>query len=382
MERTDVIVVGLGALGSAAAWRLARRGVQVVGVDQFEPGHPWGGSHGRTRLFRVACLEHPGLVPIALRARELWRELGVHSGQELLLETGGLMIGPPGSRIIEGTLAAARAHGLPVEVLTPEQIAQRAPGHARVAPGDIGVWDPDAGVLRPEAAIVAATEAARAAGAELVTGQRVRSVEPDADGVTVHLADRELRADRVVVAAGPWLATLLPGVPLTPHRYVMTWFRPRPGHRADLDHLPVFIRRVPETDDWVWGHGALPGDLAKVGDEFDGPFEADDPNDIDRVIHAGETDHVASLVAATFDDLDPQPAEQMTCVMAHTPDGQFLLGPSGGSDRVIVAGGCSGHSFKHAAALGELAAQWACGEPRFTDTAFLDPRRFTDSARG
>ncbi len=375
-QTTDVVVVGLGAIGSNATWRLAQRGLRVIGIDQHEPGHPWGGSHGRTRLFRVACLEHPGLVPIAQRARELWRELSALSGQELLLETGGIMIGPPGSRIIEGTLTAAREHDLPVEQLTPEQIAERAPGHARVDPGDIGVWDPDAGVLRPEAAIVAAAEAARAAGAELITGQRVQSIEADSDGVTVRLADRDVRADRVVVAAGPWLAKLVPSIPLTPHRYVMTWFRARDGHDASLDRLKVFIRSAPGSDEWMWGHGALPGDLAKVGDEFDGPFEADDPDAIDREIHPGETDHIAGLVGATFKDLEPEPAEQVTCIMAHTPDGQFVVGPSDDTGRLIVAGGCSGHSFKHASALGELAAQWAHGEELFTEASFLDPRRF------
>lgn len=375
-EQVDVAVVGLGAIGSSAAWRLAARGLRVVGIDQHEPGHPWGGSHGRTRLFRVACLEHPGLVPIARRARDLWRQLEASSGEQLLLQTGGLMIGPPGSRIIEGTLAAARAHDLPVEQLTPQQIAERAPGHARLDPGDIGLWDPDAGVLRPEAAIVAATEAARAGGADVITGQRVQAVESDGEGVTVRLPDRVVRADRVVLATGPWLGEFVPGLPLVPHRYVMTWFRPREGREAGLGRLPVFIRTAPGTGEWLWGHGALPGDLAKVGDEFDGPFDADDPDAIDREIHPGETDHVRDLVAATFEDLDPEPADQVTCVMAHTPDGQFLVGPAGGTDRVVVAGGCSGHSFKHASALGELAAQLVLGEAPFTDVGFLDPRRF------
>lgn len=392
---TDIAVVGLGAVGAPAAWRLAERGYDVVGIDQHEPGHIWGGSHGRTRLFRVACLEHPGLVPIARRARELWRELAAASGQELFRETGGVMIGQPGSRIIEGTLAAAREHDLPVEQLGADQIAARAPGHARLEPGDIGLWDPEAGVLHPEAAIVAAADAARAAGAQLRTGERVLAVEPGADGVTVRLAGGVVRARRVVVSAGPWIGQLVPGVPLTPHRVVMSWFRARDGHEAGLDRLPVFIRSAPGMGEWIWGHGALPGDLAKVGPEFDGPFEPDDPDAVDRQIHPGETDHIRALVAATFPDLEPEPAELTTCLMTHTPDGQFVVGPAPGTgpgpgsapgndssnDSVIVAGGCSGHSFKHAAALGELAAQFATGETPFTDVSFLDPRRFSTAAR-
>ncbi|MCR8670285.1 FAD-dependent oxidoreductase [Agrococcus sp. HG114] len=209
----------------------------------------------------------------------------------------------------------------------------------------------------------------------LRTGERVLAVEPDGEGVTVRLADRAVRVRRAVVAAGPWLAQLA-DVPLTPHRVVMTWFSARDGRDASIDRMPVFIRSAPGAGQWVWGHGALPGDLAKVGPELDGPFEPDDPDAIDRTVRAGETDGIAALVAATFPDLEPEPAETTTCIMAHTPDGQFLVGPADASGRVVVAGGCSGHSFKHAAALGELAAQLAVDEPPFTDIGFLDPRRF------
>jgi sarcosine oxidase len=374
----DVAVIGLGAIGSSAAWRLAARGLDVLGFEQFEPGHAWGGSTGATRLFRVACLEHPGLTPIARRARELWRELEASSGQALFAETGGLMIGPPDSHIIEGTLAAAAAHDLPVERLEPAEIAARFPGHARLDPGDVGIWDPEAGILRPEAAIVAAVDAARAAGARIETGTRVTAIEPDADGVTVRTEAGDFRVRRVAVTSGPWITRFVPDLPLTPHRVVMTWFRAGEGRNADLDRLPVFIRSVPGHDTWIWGHGARPGADgfdAKVGPEFDGPFEADDPDAIDRVVHPGETDGVGALVAATFPDLDPEPSGVTTCIMTHTPDGLFVVGPSA-DDRVVVGGGCSGHSFKHASALGELVAQSIAGEPQFTDAAFLDPRRF------
>lgn len=377
----EVAVIGLGAVGSSAAWRLAARGHDVLGFEQFEPGNAWGGSTGKTRLFRVACLEHPGLTPIARRARDLWRELETSSGERLFFETGGLMIGPPDSRIIEGTLRAAEAHDLPVEPLDPDEIARRFPAHARLNPGDVGVWDPEAGIVRPEAAIVAAVDAARAAGARIHTGTRVVAIEPDADGVTIRTDDAEYRVRHVAVTSGPWITRFVPDLPLTPHRVVMTWFRAREGHRADLEVLPVFIRSVPGRDTWIWGHGAMPGSSdfpdfdVKVGPEFDGPFTADDPDAIDRDIHPGETDEIRDLVAATFPDVEPEPSEVTTCIMAHTPDGQFLVGPTA-HPRVVVGGGCSGHSFKHASALGELVAQSVAGEPAFTDAAFLDPRRF------
>ena len=393
----DVAVIGLGAIGSSAAWRLAARGLDVLGFEQFEPGHPWGGSTGRTRLFRVACLEHPGLTPIARRARDLWRELEASSGERLFFETGGVMIGPPDSHIIEGTLRAAEVHDLPVERLDADDIARRFPAHARLDPGDVGVWDPEAGILRPEAAIVAAVDAARAAGARIHTNTRVTAVEPDADGVTIRTDDAEYRVRHVAVTSGPWINRFVPELPLTPHRVVMTWFRARDGRSANLDVLPVFIRSVPGRDTWIWGHGAMPGSRAgapgdagddgdddfdgfdgfdvKVGPEFDGPFIADDPDAIDRDIHPGDTDEISDLVAVTFPDVDPEPSGVTTCIMTHTPDGLFVVGPTA-HPRVVVGGGCSGHSFKHASALGELVAQSVTGEQPFTDAAFLDPRRF------
>lgn len=382
----DVAVIGLGAVGSSTAWQLAARGLDVLGFEQFEPGHAWGGSTGATRLFRVACLEHPGLTPIARRARELWRELEASSGQRVFLETGGLMIGPPDSHIITGTLRAAEAHDLPVERLGAEEIARRFPAHARLNPGDVGVWDPEAGILRPEAAIVAAVDAARASGARLLTNTRVVAIDPAAEGVTIRTDDRAYRVRRVAVTSGPWITRFAPDLPLTPHRVIMTWFRARAGHEANLDTLPVFIRSVPGRTTWIWGHGALPptadggagfgGFDAKVGPEFDGPFEPDDPDRIDRVVHAGETDGISDLVAAAFPDLDPEPSAVTTCIMTHTPDGQFVVGPTA-DERIVIGGGCSGHSFKHASALGELVAQSIAGEPHFTDASFLDPRRFT-----
>ncbi|MFE6256583.1 N-methyl-L-tryptophan oxidase [Agromyces sp. NPDC057865] len=383
----DVAVIGLGAVGSSAAWRLAARGVDVIGFEQFEPGNAWGGSTGKTRLFRVACLEHPGLTPIARRARDLWRELEASADQSLFFETGGLMIGPPDSHIIEGTLAAAEAHDLPVERLDADEIASRFPAHARTNPGDVGVWDPEAGILRPEAAIIAAADAASAAGARILTGTRIVAIEPDADGVTVRTDAAEYRVRRVAVTAGPWITRFVPDLPLTPHRVIMTWFRAREGHDANLDVLPVFIRSVPGHETWIWGHGMVPaegpgskegfgGFDAKVGPEFDGPFVADDPDAIDRVVHPGETDGIRDLVAATFPDLAPEPSGVTTCIMTHTPDALFVVGATE-HPRVVVGGGCSGHSFKHASALGELVAQSVVGEEHFTDAAFLDPRRFS-----
>src|SRR3954468_12176495 len=143
----DVAVVGLGAMGSAAAWRLAERDVRVLGFERFRPGHVQGSSHGKTRVFRVACLEHPNLVPLARRSRELWTKLQETSGTPVIRNTGAVMIGPEDSEVIAGTLAAATAHDLPVSRLTRNELQQRFPQHRNLEPDHIGIWDLEAGVV-------------------------------------------------------------------------------------------------------------------------------------------------------------------------------------------------------------------------------------------
>ncbi|MEA2194648.1 MAG: sarcosine oxidase, partial [Solirubrobacteraceae bacterium] len=153
----DVAVIGLGALGASALWRLAARGVRVLGFEQFRPGHALGSSHGHTRLFRLACPEHPGLVALAQRSLALWRELAAQAGAPLVDLSGGLVIGPPDGELVTATLAAARAHGLPIGALTAAQLDEAFPQHAGV-PGDhVALWDPSAGIMRAQDAVIAAT---------------------------------------------------------------------------------------------------------------------------------------------------------------------------------------------------------------------------------
>ncbi|HEV7626193.1 MAG TPA: FAD-dependent oxidoreductase, partial [Streptomyces sp.] len=183
--RTDVVVIGLGAFGSAALWRLADRGIDVVGVERHGVGHDFGSSHGGTRLFRVACLEHPGLASIALKSLELWSELHAQTGEVLIRRTGCLSAGSPRSRPVSGTLTAAAAAGVPVVVLGHDELVARQPQYAGMAPEDIGVWDPGAGICYPERTVRAQTAAARRLGADVREHTTVSGIEADRGGVTV-----------------------------------------------------------------------------------------------------------------------------------------------------------------------------------------------------
>jgi len=375
--RIDVVVVGLGAFGSAALWRLAARGVKVVGIERQAIGHPLGSSHGTTRLFRVACMEHPGLTAIAQKSLELWTELGERTGETYVRQTGSLNVGAAGSRPVSGALRAATEAGAVTTSLSHHELQSRFPQYGGLLPGDVAVWDPGAGICFAEPTVRAHVAEARRLGAEVYPHTMVTAIEPRADEVIVRTPTSEFHADQVVVCAGAWLGTLFPELPLTPRRTPMFWFAPKdPDSEAfRLANFPSFIWELPDGRG-LWGHGSDDGFAVKVGLEgaqshITG-FAADD---LDRSIRPIEDiAELASAVSQAFPGLDPAPVQVLPCMVTDSPDGQFLVGRYG--DRVVVAGGDSGHGFKHSAGLGELLAQQVTGETPYTEAAFIDPRRF------
>jgi sarcosine oxidase len=377
--RKDVIVVGLGAFGSAALWRLAHRGVDVAGIERHGIGHHLGSSHGVTRLFRIACQEHPGLPAIALKSLELWTALGDETGEQLVSQTGCLSVGPPASRPVSGAIAAAAAAGVPVAELGHEELIARQPQYRGLTPGDVAVWDPGAGICYPERNVRAHVAAAARLGADVYPHTMVTAVEPDRARVTVRTATVDFEASQVVVAAGAWLGSLLPGLPLAPRRLPQYWFRPLDGNSAEfiLDRFPAFIWERGDGDH-LWGHGSAEDYGVKIG--LDGaaqrPGDAGiDPEEMDRYIHLGaDVEELSSCVARALPGLDPRPAKVIPCLITNSPDGQFLAGRL--TDQLVVAGGDSGHGFKHAAGIGELLAQVVTGEPPYCAAGFLDPGRF------
>lgn len=378
--QADVVVVGLGGWGSNALWQLAKRGVSVIGIEARSTAHDQGSSHGFTRLFRIACREHPLLGPVGMRARELWEELGAATGTTQLTTTGALMVGADGSETIQGSLAAAEAAGIKTELLAHETLRSRFPQYGNLDPDDVGLLDSFGGINYPERAVEAATRQAVELGARVLTGTPVRSISDDGGGVTIETDADVIRAEHVVVSAGCWAPGLLPELSdvLQPRRMPMFWFRPA----ADTDsfalpQFPAFIRDLPGGSG-IWGHGSGPGHAIKVGMWDDGTnFEDCDPDTIDRTVtRERDWQQLSGLVAQAFPGLHPEPVEAKMCMVTDSLDGQFLLGRLDPGSRIIVASGDTGHGFKHAPAIGELAAQVALGESPFVDPDFLDPARF------
>jgi sarcosine oxidase len=307
--RKGVVVVGLGGFGSAALWRLAERGVDVAGIERHGIGHHPGSSHGATRLFRIACQEHPGLAAVALKSLELWTGLGEQTGQQLVRQSGCLTTGSPDSRPVRGAIAAAAA-GLPVVQLSHEELAARQPQYAGLAPGDVAVWDPGAGICYPERNVRAHTEAARRLGAEVYPHTMVTGIEAGRGGA--------------------------------PRRAPLYWFRPRDPLSGDftLDKFPSFIWERPDGEH-LWGHGSTDDFGVKIGlhPGLATASTAIDPEEMDRYIHLDtDIDELTSSVARAFPGLEPRPAKAIPCMVTESPDEQFLVGRLAGEPRVVVAG--------------------------------------------
>ena len=259
---TDTVVVGLGAMGSQALWRLARAGVDVIGVEQYSPGHARGSSHGESRIIRTAYLEGAEYVPFVQAAWRAWGELEDASGSRLVVRSGALMLGRPDSEAVGGSVAAARQHDLAHEHLSPTALAKRHPRHV-MRPDEVGVFENAAGVVLPEASILAAVRLARQAGARVWTDKAVTRIEPDSEHPRVRVGDTEIRARRVIVTAGAWLPRLLPdladlGGGIRVERRVLGWFRVTEPSPRTADPEPVFLRDEPDGALW-YGFPSMDG---------------------------------------------------------------------------------------------------------------------------
>jgi len=348
--RAEVVVVGLGATGAAALDALARRGVEVLGIDQFHPPHALGSSHGRSRIIREAYYESPAYVPLVQAAYEGWARLAEDSGQPLLRQTGGLMLGSPASSLIHGARESADRHGLSYRWLEGKELSRRVPDF-RLEPGTVGLFEPRAGILDPESCITALLTRAAAAGARILAGTNVARWRRAGDGFEVETSRGTVSCGSVVLAAGPWLPSLLGKLrmPLSVERQVMLWFRPGTD-RFDAARLPVFL--------WEWMTDHLfygipdTGAGLKVARHHEG--EVVSPESIERKVGSGDIEQVRELLRRFIPLADGPPVDAATCLYTNTPDHHFVLGPHPGEPRVILASPCSGHGFKFAVAVGEV----------------------------
>ena len=373
--RYDVAIVGLGGMGSATLAQCAKRGASVIGLEQFARAHDLGSSSGKSRMIRKAYFEDSAYVPLLLRAYDLWRELERESGEELLRLTGLLLAGSADSEIIIGATRAAHEHSLPLESLNARDIGSRYP-MLKVLDDEVGVYEPDGGVLDPERSVAAHLRMAEAAGAQLRFTNVMKTWEATADGFVVHLAEGDQVASRaLVLSLGPWFQKALAklGVVLRVQRNVQAWFKPASSLYSAPDFPPFLLDRkgLPAP---LYGFPDF-GEGVKAAFHAHGAFT--DPAHVDREVDLGrDIEPIREAMeqwmpgaAATFRAAKP-------CLYSLTPDRHFVVDRHPEHARLVLCGGFSGHGFKFAPVIGEIAADLALEGTSRHDIGFLSLQRF------
>ncbi len=351
----DVIVAGVGGMGSAAAAHLAERGHRVLGLERFSIPNEMGSSHGVSRIIRLAYFEHPAYVPLLRRSFELWRDLERSSGQRLLHMTGCLDIGAAGSRVFEGTLRSCREHGLVHEVLSAAEVMDRFPAY-NLPEGLEAILEPEGGFLLPERCIEAHAAWARAAGADLHEHEAVtRWVEVhDAVRVTTDVGTYEAR--HLVISTGSWAGKLIPALApiLQPERQVLAWLETSAPALFEPERFPVFVMEVP--DGTYYGFPLFEAQAGFKLGRFHHRHESVDPDTLER--RAGTADEaVLRGFARSYFPAGAGPALDMrVCMFTNTPDEHFIIDRLPQAPAVVVAAGFSGHGFKFCSVVGEIVA--------------------------
>lgn len=358
----DVIVVGLGSMGGAAARELASRGWSVLGLESFGPAHDQGSGHGGSRIIRQSYFESPAYVPLLQRAYAGWAELEAESGRDLLTLCGGLYVGDPASPVFAGARSSAELHGLDHEVLRADEIRARFP---TLHPRDhaIGVYEANAGFTRPEQTVLANIDLARRHGAELRFGEPVLDWSPTPDGgVAVVTGTGRYGAGALVLCPGAWAPQLLAdySLPITVQRQVVYWLTPDftpavPYERyASPDH-PVFIEETDHNREF-YGFPMMDGPAGGLKVAFFDTGITTTPETVDREIHADEVAEVRARAVQLLPRLTGPLVAAQTCLYATTPDQHFIIGRLPDHPQVAVACGFSGHGFKFVPVVGEILA--------------------------
>ncbi|MGF6645329.1 N-methyl-L-tryptophan oxidase [Paraburkholderia sp. GAS82] len=367
-ERCDVVVVGLGAMGAATLYQLAKAGAKAVGIDRYAPPHDQGSSHGDTRITRLAVGEGAAYVPLVRRSQQIWRELEARDGDALFEQCGVLVMTSGATHTSHhgaadftlSTIELARTYGIDHEVLTAEQLRARFPQFAPLRDDTIAYYEPEGGFVRPERCIAAQLKAARELGADVIAGVTVSAVESTGHVVRVRAGDRTVVADKVVVCAGMWSAELL-GEPfkslLKVCRQQLFWFKleepvifPEVSPSFILSHGPL-------DTDFCYGFPPIPGEGSmKIATE---QYTAlSEPDSLDRTVSDADVaaifrTHVAGKIAG----VTAERVKASVCTYTVTPDYGFIIDEHPALKNVTVVSACSGHGFKHSAAIGEAVAQ-------------------------
>lgn len=383
----DVIVIGLGAMGSAACYQLARRGASVIGIDRYSPPHSFGSTHGETRITRQAIGEGEQFVPLALRSYQIWRELESETGADLLTITGGLIMSAHSQHSLHGnadfletTIAAAKKFEIGHRVLNATQIAEEFPQFVLTG-NERGYYEDAAGFLRPENCVTTQLNLAEELGAKLLRNERVMQIEKTGTGVDVITKRGKYSAATVIISAGPWVNEFVPNLPeglFKVYRQVLYWFDVSAvAEQYVVGKFPIFIWSFGRwRDDYVYGFPAIDGPEGGLKIASEDYLETTLPDTADRNVSPAETAKMfETYVSGKLNGVGERCVRSAVCHYTVTPNSNFVIDRL--DDNVILASPCSGHGFKHSAAIGETLAELALGEKSSIDVSPFSINQFS-----
>jgi sarcosine oxidase len=364
----EVIVIGLGAMGSASLCQLAKRGVKVLGIDQFSPPHKFGSTHGETRVTRQAIGEGTEYVPLTLRTYEIFRQIEAETGADLLTMTGGLIMSYPdaknlhSNKFINETIDAAQKFDIKHRTLTATEISREFP-QFNLSGNEIGYYEDEMGFLRPERCVYSQLELAEKYGAEINRQEQVLEIKPYSSHVEVITNKNTYQAEKIIMSVGSWINNFTEVTKrnlFKIYRQVFYWFDVADSFKKfKLGSFPTFIWEFGRWEnDFVYGFPAINGKSGGLKIATETYFETTDPDNVKRDVSPKEIDEVFSTyIENKINGISPKSVKTATCLYTTAPNSRFLIDKSPESDRIIVASPCSGHGFKHSAAIGECLAE-------------------------
>lgn len=374
-QHFNTIVVGVGGMGSATCYQLAKRGQRVLGIERFDIPHDMGSSHGYTRIIRLAYYEDPSYVMLLKRAYELWGEIEQRTGEKLLHRTGSIDAGPADSWVFKGSLQSCIEFDLPHEVLTGRELSERFPGY-RLPHDSLAVFQPDGGFLVPERSIVMFTEVAQALGAEIHGRETVLEWEPWGDGVRVH-TDRDVyTADSLVFTPGSWSQDMLPFLDglAVPERQVLAWLQPQRPELFRPANFPVFNCLVPEGRYYGFPVYGVPGFKFGMYHHFEEHGRADT---LSREVYREDEEALRDFASRYFPHGSGPTMSLKSCLFTNSPDKHFIIDLHPSYPQVSFAAGFSGHGYKFASVIGEVLADLAQRRTSRHDISLFNVARFT-----
>lgn len=383
-KKYDVVVVGFGGVGSEALYELAKSGAKAIGIDKSSPPHNWGSSHGDTRIIRQAIGEGYFYTPFAMRSYEIWREREIQTGLDLLTTCGGIiMASSESSHYLHGnedflgeTIFVAKRHGIAHDIFGAYDIKTRFP-QFNLTGDEEGYYEPTAGFLRPENCVKANLMAARQLGAEMSVHDKVINIIPTGDGVIVQAESDAYHAQKVIVSVGAWISKLVPQFSslFTVSRQVQYWFDVEASYnKFTKDKFPVFIWQ--RDGNFIYGFPAIDGPKGglKIASETN---DIVDPDLVNREVSAKEIAKMyIEKVFNAIPALGSKCIKAVSCLYTSTPDSHFVVDFHPEYPQIILVSACSGHGFKHSAAIGEAVSQMALDGKSQADISHFSLKRF------